>query len=553
MKPYRVIFSILLWLAFSVGSHAQRMAIIADPHIQDVEGHPELVRTWESQARSTRLFNENYFAFRAVLDDVARRGIRLVILPGDLTDNGQQTACQAVTRILHGYERRYGMRFFMTTGNHDPNYPVGMPWGQKDFLGKDGRPRVIYSDSCQFFLANKPHEILTPDTVVPDLRCLGYDELTDEWCDFGFQPRQDFLHWERPVNTSPYPDASYLAEPIAGLWLLAIDGSVHTPKAGSGERGARSGNGNQDRSDPTMWNGSWPGYNNVMQHKPFLTDWVKDVAARAKRQGKRLVAFCHYPLVDFNRGATDIVREAWGEKAFDLTRVPRPEVAQAFLDAGLRLHISGHMHLNNTARFLSGDASLIDVQVPSIAGCMPAYKILTLLNDSIYDFQTVLVDSVPGFDTFFGRYALRGDAGPADALSEIVSGEVRDYPAFCQRWFASLVANRYVQQDLPPALQEMLPQIGGTYPDASSPSGTAVWTGLDLVTDLYRLRFAGQTALADIPQARLQAYELFFSGSEERGAGSDVIAPLAAVFRCMLNALPTDHFRVNVRTGQLCQ
>ena len=95
MKPYRVIFSILLWLAFSVGSHAQRMAIIADPHIQDVEGHPELVRTWESQARSTRLFNENYFAFRAVLDDVARRGIRLVILPGDLTDNGQQTACQA--------------------------------------------------------------------------------------------------------------------------------------------------------------------------------------------------------------------------------------------------------------------------------------------------------------------------------------------------------------------------------------------------------------------------------------------------------------------------
>ena len=545
MKPYRVIFSILLWMAFYAGSHAQRIAIIADPHIQDVEGHPELVRTWESQARSTRLFNENYFAFRAALDDAARRGIRLVILPGDLTDNGQQLTCQAVTRILHGYERRYGMRFFMTTGNHDPNYPVGMPWGQKDFLGKDGRPRVIYSDSCQFFLANKPHEILTPDTVVPGLRCLGYDELTDEWCDFGFKPREDFLHWERPVNTSRYPDASYLAEPVEGLWLLAIDGSVHTPKSGSEEQGARSGDSSPTASNPIVWNGSWPGYNNVMQHKPFLIDWVRDVTARAKRLGKRLVTFCHYPMVDFNRGATDIVREAWGEKAFDLTRVPRPEVAQAFLDAGLRLHISGHMHLNNTARFHADDASLIDVQVPSRAGCMPAYKILTILNDSIYDFQTVRLDSVPDFDVFFPRYG-HSSAPPAT------------YQQFCSDWFAQLVVNRFIKQDLPLALQTILPTIGGTYPDASSPSGTASWTGIDLVTDFYRLRFAAQLALADIPQARLRAYEEFFSRSEELGAESEIsvfsesaIADFAKVFRCMLDGLPSDHFRVNIHTGNL--
>jgi hypothetical protein len=167
------------------------------------------------------------------------------------------------------------------------------------------------------------------------------------------------------------------------------------------------------------------------------------------------------------------------------------------------------------------------------------------LNDSIYDFQTVRLDSVPDFDVFFPRYG-HSSAPPAT------------YQQFCSDWFAQLVVNRFIKQDLPPALQTLLPTIGGTYPDASSPSGTASWTGIDLVTDFYRLRFAAQLALADIPQARLRAYEEFFSRSEELGAESEIsvfsesaIADFAKVFRCMLDGLPSDHFRVNIHTGNL--
>lgn len=47
------------------------------------------VRSMEAQVQSTRLFNENYYAFLAALDDVAHRDIRWVVLPGDLTDDGQ--------------------------------------------------------------------------------------------------------------------------------------------------------------------------------------------------------------------------------------------------------------------------------------------------------------------------------------------------------------------------------------------------------------------------------------------------------------------------------
>lgn len=532
MKSIRVIFCLLCSFLSGNGVQAQRIAFISDPHIQDVVGHPELVRTWESQARSTRLFNENYFAFIAALDDAAHRDIKWVVLPGDLTDNGQELTCQAVTRILHGYEQRYGMRFFMTTGNHDPNYPVSMHWGQKDFLSREGLPRVIYSDSCQFFLPNKPQEILTPDTVVPGLKCLGYPELVQEWHDFGFLPHKGDVYWEHPDNPTQYPDASYLVEPEPGLWLLSIDGSVHTLKD------------IPSPSFPYPYNGSWPGYNNVLEYKPFLIDWVRSVVRRSHEQGKRLVVFSHYPLLDFNNGATDIVREAWGEKAFDLSRVPKPGVAKTFHDAGVRLHIAGHMHVNNTGV----SDNLVNVQVPSVAGYMPAYKILTIENDSIYDFQTIPIDSVPDYDAFFSRY---GNLFPLSSQPLAIN----NYRQFCAQWFTELVANRFVKQDLPQALQDYLPQMGGTYPDASSPTGEATWTGLELITDLYRLRFAGSLALDDIPKARLQAYEAYFASLSspplKEGCRLGEVSTLAQIFRCMQNELPDNHFRVNVRTGEL--
>ncbi len=48
------------------------------------------IRTMEAQLNSTRIFNENYFAFLAALDDVARRKIKYVVLPGDFSDDGQR-------------------------------------------------------------------------------------------------------------------------------------------------------------------------------------------------------------------------------------------------------------------------------------------------------------------------------------------------------------------------------------------------------------------------------------------------------------------------------
>src|SRR3954467_14554689 len=130
-----------------------QVAFLSDVHLQDLFGkfsdndyrgilNPKtgkytLIRTMASQLHSTRIFNENYFAFTAALEDIAKRKIKYVALPGDYTDDGQPIHVRGLEEILDQYRKKYGIEFFITTGNHDPVGPFAQESGKEDFLGKD--------------------------------------------------------------------------------------------------------------------------------------------------------------------------------------------------------------------------------------------------------------------------------------------------------------------------------------------------------------------------------------------------------------------------------
>lgn len=148
----RLFISVFLGGIMVLGNAQTQIAFISDAHIQNVDGHPERVRSMEVQVQSTRLFNENYYAFLAALDDVARRNIRWVVLPGDLTDDGQFFNQQKIKELLNSYAAAKGMRFFVTTGNHDPALPLGMRQKNVHFLSADGS-RVTREDSCAGYVS----------------------------------------------------------------------------------------------------------------------------------------------------------------------------------------------------------------------------------------------------------------------------------------------------------------------------------------------------------------------------------------------------------------
>ena len=544
----RLFISVFLGGIMVLGNAQTQIAFISDAHIQNVDGHPERVRSMEVQVQSTRLFNENYYAFLAALDDVARRNIRWVVLPGDLTDDGQFFNQQKIKELLNSYAAAKGMRFFVTTGNHDPALPLGMRQKNVHFLSADGS-RVTREDSCA-----------------------GYVSQMECYADFGFFPRKDDCYWESPFTSYTYDkysyedacresvlgkrtytlcdsltatDASYLVEPVDGLWLLAIDGGVYLPK--------------EMKEGKWTYQGSSAGYNLVLKHKPFLLPWVRKVVEEARKRHKTLVAFSHYPLVDFNDGVTESVRRMWGNRRFDLHRVPEAEVSEAFLQAGLRLHFAGHMHVNDTGIWEGEDGKhLYNIQVPSIATYVPAYKILTIESDEVFRVETVTLDTVPGFDSLFPLYRAEYLSDSLRGHSPVWNKEIlsaRTYGEFCDYQFRDLVRLRFIPRDLPESWRACLDFTGARMLKAVSgedKSEDADWTGWcmkDLVLDVYRLRYAERLALKDIPETRLAAYRYLFDRariSPLRSAEVGIVNGLGTLFLAFLNGEPCQNFVIDL-------
>ncbi|MEP6929768.1 MAG: metallophosphoesterase, partial [Flavobacterium sp.] len=322
-------FLFLVFLNTSVSAQQEskldgvQVAFLSDIHLQDLFGkfsdsdyrgvlNPKtgkymLLRTMASQLHSTRIFNENYFAFIAALDDIAKRKIKYVALPGDYTDDGQPIHVRGLEKILEDYRKKYGIEFFITTGNHDPVGPFAQESGKEDFLGNGGKNQPVFSKDGMY---TSNLDIENPVVVTADIAKMGYLGITEGLQHFGFYPDKKYKFWSTPFaaytsqdytyekakqaallsnrvyNVAPgyeVPDVSYVVEPIDGLWLMAIDGNVYIPKK----------NATADSKDSKNYSEASTGYNNVLSNKKHLIKWVADISLEAKKQGKTLIAFSH--------------------------------------------------------------------------------------------------------------------------------------------------------------------------------------------------------------------------------------------------------------------
>jgi len=498
----------------------QTIAFMPDIHFHDVYGKFSdqafkgllnsksqdyaTIRTMYAQLTSTRLFNENYFALRAALDDAARRGIKLIALPGDFSDDGQPIHVRGLVEILAQYSQQHGMRFFATPGNHDPNRPFDHASGKEDFLGADGKTQRIFSrgaKECKDYkgitaLIEGGHEL--PTVCSEELVEMGYSRIMEMMAPFGINPSPKDIYWETPYspyseadynyekaqNASSYQqrkyeicaqgtggefkqdgygpcfevaDTSYLVEPVPGLWLLAIDANVYIPKADA------------DSSKPELssnFAGSGDaGYNKMLTHKQQTIAWISDVTARAKQQNKTLVAFSHFPMVEFDNGASEEIEKIFGKGKFQLVRAPREDVSRALAETGLQLHVGGHMHFNDTGiRRYDDGKFLFNIQAPSMAAYVPAYKILTFKDNQQVEVDTVVLKDVPRFDELFEHYQqewdhLKATNSPTLWNKEILSA--KDYYQFTNWHISELTRLRFIPSEWPCDIRQMLFGLNG--------------------------------------------------------------------------------------------
>lgn len=589
------IFSFLV-LAFSLFSAQQkpiRIAFLSDVHFQDLygsfsdndfkgipnpkTGKPTILRTMDSQLHSTRIFNENYFAFLKALDDIAAKGIKIVAMPGDFSDDGQAYNIRGLHRILDRYHQQYGIDFYITTGNHDPVGPFRQDAGKDDFLGQNGNSLGIYSREN---IGNTHPEIITQDIAES-----GYLEILHELKDFGFYPKKKDRFWGTPFGFNPVnkysyekavqdadyskrmyevaegftvPDLSYVVEPVKGVWMMAIDGNTYLPK-----------NLNENPGNPSNYKDAGIGYNNVLTHKKHLIDWVKKVTAEAKKNGKTVIAFTHYPMIDFNDGATGEIKSLLGDKKWQLERVPEEEVAKAFAEAGLQVHFAGHMHINDTGLRKFGDRMLVNVQVPSLAAYLPAYKILTVKSPDQFEVTTEAIDHVPNFDELFPLYEKEYEALQKDKTKILWNKDIlktKSYHDFMLFHLNELVRLRMIPGEWPQDFIQKLRKMSGEdlllliQPEEElKENGTSTeafrkWRAEEVLLDLYKFQSADELAKKDIPEERLQQYRILeacYEKSRPQDPFALQVKSLFQILSLLSSGDPADHFTIDLKKQEI--
>jgi 3',5'-cyclic AMP phosphodiesterase CpdA len=473
------------------------VAVIADAHRASLaadSGAPGILRNgrrvwlcpWQDVASGTRAVNESPAVFEAALACIADRGIRQVVLLGDLTDAGQTGAAADLLRRLAHWRDRAGTVFHALPGNHDM-------WGT---AGKHTATRVMTERGATLLTSDPRLAGAQAGAILSaSLRIPGQADAMRSYAGLGFFRRPGDLHWESPFGpddrlparrvpmraadgsvTHRMIDASYLIEPLPGLWLLMLDANVWVPRPGI--------------ADPTrkraFLDPSDQGWAAVLAHRPYLAGWIADVADRARAGGKVLVALSHYPVCDpFGPSGSGLGH--LGEAAL-ARRAPPPGVAQALAAAGLTLHLAGHLH----ARGMAQAHGLTDVAVPSPVAWPPGFAVLHPAEGRVEQVSLADVALDPAM-TVGG-----GAEGPA-TLGVFLRAQAR-----------ARAVGHHLPRDFPPAVAAVLAR--GTLADVAAalglppPPGLDHGRGVDLAADWHLLRRGATPAEAAIPRGRRAAY-----------------------------------------------
>ena len=578
-----------------------RIAVIADAHFHDLYGdyglsgdngtpHPMAFRRLAETARSTRVFNESHSALCHTLDDIAARNVKQVVLLGDYSDDGQIATLSALRRLLDRYSTRFGIRFYAMVGNHDIFGPQGRH-RSKRFLNKEGGYDVVTSDP------GFEDEAAARIVVSEGMYCAGYPCGLTALPDLGFFGASTDLHWETPFGDQiapesrmypvvshagktygPLMDASYLVEPFAGVWLMMIDANVFRPFTQQ-ETACHDG----DFADSTA-----AGWNAMLTHKPFILAWMKDVVARAANQGKHLLAFSHYPVLDPLDGTRKDELALLGSTGL-AQRIPGPAVADAILATGIKVHFSGHLHVNDTARYRTSDDFIVNISVPSLVAFPGAYKIIGISGARLA-VETIEIGDMPLNPDIASLYQHEASQSGLK-VSRLM--RCADYGAFLYEHIGHLVARRHLRREWPNDLASLIHSL--TLADIASlarasPLKTAqdVLAGLDtlraqnntvelarieltaglaegalaeipalsFLEDWYRLKMGSDIALPRIPVARLAAYRavarLYTHRMPVISEGiPGRFAIMFGMFTKYLSGLPSRNFTIDLSNGEV--
>jgi 3',5'-cyclic AMP phosphodiesterase CpdA len=172
-----------------------KLMVFSDPHYYDPSLGTSGAAFDNYVAHDRKLIAESDAVMRALVSAVNAENPDVVLIPGDLTKDGEQISHSSAASYL-GQMKAQGRRIFVVPGNHD--------------------------------IQNAGAASYSGDTTTP-VSSIAPADFATIYQDFGFGD----------AISHDADSLSYVAELVPGLWLLALDSCIYGPKPGDSQSAGR--------------------------------------------------------------------------------------------------------------------------------------------------------------------------------------------------------------------------------------------------------------------------------------------------------------------------
>lgn len=297
-----------------------RLMVASDVHVMDpsllVGGKGSAFEQYLTMDR--KLLAESDAIMRSVISSVQQEQPRILLLTGDLTKDGEKASHQRLVSQLKQLTDK-GIKVMVIPGNHDINNP-----NAKQFEGNtvSSVPSVTPAEFAQIY----------------------------KDCGFGQAIARDEA------------SLSYVAEPIKGLWIVAMDACLYEDNYKTGH----------PETDGAM--------------RASTRAWVKNQLTEAKKQGKTVIGMLHHGVVEHFVGQEDF----FGDYMVNDWK----SLAEEWARAGMRVVFTGHFHANDAAQLDVDGRPFYDVETGATVTAPCPYRMLTIRPDKTLAISTRTVQQV---------------------------------------------------------------------------------------------------------------------------------------------------------------
>ena len=277
-----------------------RFAVFSDPHLYDMATLGDSADLDAYLLQDRKMLKQSSEILDTVLSNLDSSTLDFVLVTGDLSKDGELVDHQLMASKLARLKAS-GKKVFVIPGNHD-----------------------IYNPDARTFKTSPPSA--TTQTTPADFHSI--------YASYGY-------------NDALYTDSnslSYVAEPVSGVWLFAIDScqyaSTSTSPITAGAINAAT------------------------------QAWIVAKLQEAQQKGKQVIGMMHHGLLEHYTGQATLYPE--------YVVNDYAAVGKSFAANGLKVMFTGHYHANDIASAVYSNNTLYDVETGSTVTAPSPYRLATL-------------------------------------------------------------------------------------------------------------------------------------------------------------------------------